>query len=256
MLNPLPSKQMKWTPEKPTPAWIAYFDILGYTQLILEQKGIHTFVQQDISYVTEALEETISYLDKHNHVKYFLYADSFLIYSYQLKAYPIIDSACTGFIDRAIRNQLPVRGAIAYGELIFGEISPESGKIIQGKHFLEAYSYCENQDWFGLLLTPSTQSALKSIKLDPPPHHFIEATDSIPFEEDFLEDPPFNRETDKIHAYTFSKGQTNFQSPLIRTLEQLLNKNKNKKPTITEKVTEKYSRTIEWIKKHDGKIVA
>jgi hypothetical protein len=65
-------------------------------------------------------------------------------------------------MNKSIAVSLPLRGAISVGTA-FISISPP---MIIGPSFIEAHEYCEDQNWIGLLLTPSATTRLRKVGLD------------------------------------------------------------------------------------------
>ena len=131
---------------------------------------------------------------------------------------PGVSPCIEEFYNTCIYKRLPIRGAISHGELIFGH----DNKILMGKAFLESYEYGEDQNWIGLILTPSASMKLKSINLDPLRHGFINR--DIPLRK-------FSIFDENVYAYRFIK------------LKEMLQKASGK-----EKV--KYLNTIKFIDKH------
>jgi hypothetical protein len=167
------------------------------------------------------------------HIDYLFYADTFIFYSKsdQVKDYPSMLSVSQKFIRKCISIKLPVRGAISFGELIFGH----EKKILMGKAFLESYEYSEDQNWLGLLLTPSATRKVSEYSLNPLHHSYINR--DIPLRRHSI----FNSD---VFAYTFCEGSANFSNPLLDDLDEML-----KTSPAAEKV--KYENTIEFIKKYD-----
>jgi hypothetical protein len=215
-----------------TQSWIAYFDILGFKSMIeYENESIALQVlKSKIDEVINKLEEDID--SKDERVDFQFYADTFIIYSKSEKIndYPLLVRVSKNFINNCIYEKLPVRGAISYGELIFGH----RRKIILGKAFLESYVYGEDQNWIGLILTPSASCQLLQHDLIPTRHGFINK--DIPMRR-------FSIFEDKIYAYRFINGSTNFNCSLLPHLNEMLQKAPQR-----EKV--KFLNTIKFIEKH------
>ncbi len=213
-------------------AWIAQFDILGFKNRIRESN------QSSFLRVFKAsLDEAIYKLDQDKKefeetIEIILYADTFIIYTIQdNNSMPHgVLATSENFLVSCIRNRIPVRGAISYGELILGQ----RNRIIMGKAFLECYEYGEDQNWIGLILTPSASLKLKSLGLNPKRFGYINR--DIPLRKYSIFD-------DNIYAYRFSHGSSNFKCPLL----PILNEMKMKAPN-AEKV--KYLNTIEFIEKY------
>ena len=213
-------------------AWIAHFDILGFKSIIGNNSNSLNLVilRETISDVIDRLKKRVAKFDEN--VDYIVYADTFLIYSKtnKINDYPGLISASKELIRYCISKSLPIRGAISYGEITFGH----NRKILMGKAFLESLVYCEDQNWLGLILTPSASKKLKECDLDPRRHGFINK--DIPMRKFSIFDA-------KIFAYYFINGSSNFKCPLLSFLEDM----KKSAPQI-EKV--KYENTIKFIEKH------
>lgn len=217
-----------------TQSWVAYFDILGF-KAIVEDAAQH---DAKLQILKETLDETVEELKndveaQKEYVDFQFYVDTFIIHSKSEKIndYPSLVRISKKFIHRCIIKRLPARGAISYGELIFGH----NRKILLGKAFLESYKYGEDQNWVGLILTPSASSRLIECNLNPARHGFINR--DIPMRK-------FSIFDDEIYAYRFINGSTNFKCPLLHFLKEML----AKAPQEEEKV--KYKNTIGFMERH------
>ena len=105
--------------------------------------------------------------------------------------------------------------------------------MIIGPSFVEAYEYCESQNWIGLLLSPSATLAVRNGGLEPLHHDFVK--DNIP-----LKDPSL--ENDNLLAYRFQNGSSNYESPLISFLDEM-------RHFAPEDVKVKYTNTLDFIRK-------
>lgn len=209
-------------------AWVANFDILGFKSIIE-----HKDQSFELQLLKRKLDEVIKKLNneivqKIEYVDYQHYSDTFIIYSKskEVSDYLPFIRICKNFIVNCFYKRLPIRGAISYGELVFGHRK----KVLIGKAFLESYVYGEDQNWLGLILSPSASSKLISHNLDPLRHGFINK--DIPMRAYSI----FDRE---IYAYRFIEHKT----PLLPILKEMFSKTPGK-----EKV--KYKNTIEFIEKH------
>lgn len=212
--------------------WVGHFDILGFKDRIsnYDQTLLLEILKSSIDEVVEHLEEDIEGFE--DVISYTAYADTFIIYSKKSEAtgYPEIDLTSKSFLNTCVLNRLPVRGAISYGELILGH----NNRTIMGKAFLESHEYGEDQNWIGLILTPTASSQLKSMSADPINNGFINR--DIPLRKYSIFD-------EEVYAYRFSNGSTSFQCPLLPILNEMLRKAPDR-----EKV--KYINTIKFIEKH------
>ena len=212
--------------------WIAHFDILGFKSRINydDQSLLLEIFKSSIDEAITKLEKDVNHF--HDVIEYISYADTFIIYSKSTETtgYPELVRASKNFINTCIYKRLPIRGAISHGELILGH----DNKILMGKAFLESYEYGEDQNWIGLLLSPSASMKLKSINLDPIRHGFI--NHDIPLRRFSIFDK-------NVYAYRFINGSTNYTCPLLPVLNEMLQKAPDK-----EKV--KYMNTIRFIEKY------
>jgi len=216
--------------------WVAHFDILGFKSL-LDQGWMKVKTVLSQSKIDEVIESINDMPALHReHIDYLFYADTFIFYSKsdQVKDYPSMLSVAQRFIRKCISIKLPIRGAISFGELIFGH----EKRILMGEAFLESYEYTEDQNWLGLLLTPSASRKVFEYSLNPLHHSYI--NQDIPLKRD----PKFNPD---VFAYTFCDGITNFSNPLLGDLDEML-----KTAPASEKA--KYENTIEFIKKYDRRL--
>ena len=104
--------------------------------------------------------------------------------------------------------------------------------MIIGPSFLEAHEYCEDQNWIGLLLTPSATVAVRQAGLEPLHHDFV------------LDDIPLRKmSSENVLAYRFQNGMSNYSSPLLGCLAEM-------KHSAPDKDKGKYSSTMAFIEKH------
>ena len=215
-------------------AWIAYFDILGFKSIINHEKNSLTLeiFKKTLTEVIDDLKEDVSEFE--TNIGYLFYADTFIIYSKskEINDYPALMLNSKKFITNCILKRLAIRGAISFGEV--EELISSHNKILIGKAFLESHLYNEDQNWLGLILCPSASQKLKKVGLDPIRHGFINR--DIPMRKYSIFD-------DRIYAYRFINGSTNFECPMLRILEEM----KHYAPK-EEKV--KYENTIMFIKKY------
>lgn len=213
-------------------SWIVHFDILGFQEAI-NRPGEHLAIRV----LQSKIDDVIEYLklgldDFHNRVGYILLSDTFLIYSKTSKVeeYPIIVSLAKRFINKCISIKLPVRGAVSFGEMIIGY----DERIFMGKAFLESHQFGEDQNWLGLLLTPSATEELYRKELFPIRHGFVDK--DIPLRK-------YAHLKNNVYAYTFINGSTNFQCPLLRPLEEMMK-------FACDEVKPKYRNTINFIESY------
>jgi hypothetical protein len=210
-------------------SWVAVFDILGFKNRIAD-------VAEDLprAVLTDQIADLLGNLDcveaRQGELTTAVFSDTIVVFSPDLSAasYPWFLAQCRNLMTASIPIRLPIRGAISAGTTFEAEQHP----IYIGPAFLEAHEYCEDQDWLGLVLTPSATKAAIGVGLDPVRHGFVDC--AVPLRNQCGAD---------VLAYRFqNSGSTNFASPLIPILEEM-----EQAPTSAR---EKYSRTIDHIRRH------
>lgn len=221
-------------------AWIAYFDILGFKEE-LKKTGEHN---NYLRLLQCKIDEIIKYLQaevtEFQNVDCLFYADTFIFYSRsnENRNYAGIIHVATHFIERCLAIGIPLRGAISFGNIAVGY----DKRCLIGKAFLDGHSYCEDQNWLGLILTPSASRQVKKIaneertNLDPAHHGFINR--DIPLQKYSIFD-------DEIYAYTFCRGVKNFPCPYLEKLREM-------KLQSPENAKVKYENTMKFIEKYYG----
>lgn len=210
-------------------AWVGVFDILGFKNLIRrgDQEFPRILLTSKLDDLFEALEPDVI---QHGQLEYMVFSDTIVIFAPDLetRSYGWFLLQCQTLMNRSITVRLPMRGAISVGTA-FISISPP---MIIGPSFIEAHEYCEDQNWIGLLLTPSATTALRRFGLEPLHQDFV--SDNIPLE---------NMPVDNVLAYRFQNGMSSYESPLLSPLEEM-------KHFAPDKDKEKYDKTMAFIKKH------
>ncbi|MDF1643526.1 MAG: hypothetical protein P1U80_05020 [Pseudomonadales bacterium] len=214
-------------------AWIAHFDILGFKSL-LENDGGSVVIEVLKSQFDDALATLSTDIsrDFEEDIDYLFFADTFVIYtkSEKIREYPALISVSKRFISKCLSMRLPIRGAVSYGDVVFGY----DYKVLMGKAFLESHEYGEDQNWLGLILTPSATAELQKNELDPERHGFVSS--DIPLRN-------LCGHSDSVFAYRFIDGATSFKCPLLFPLNDMMSR-------APESQKIKYRNTIEFINKH------
>lgn len=210
--------------------YIGVFDILGFKRRIdnADNEVLRDILTEKLADLFEVLESDIT---EHGELTFTVFSDTFVVHTPDSvgSSYGWFLRQCKNLIERSIHVRLPLRGAISSGQVFTSDNPP----IIIGKPFIEAYEYCEDQNWIGLLLTPSATTAISDLGLEPLHHDFI-SDKSIPLKKKSVEN---------VLAYRFQNGSANFKSPLLGPLEEM----RHFAPVKDKK---KYDKTIEFIKKH------
>lgn len=218
---------IQWTRHQ---SWVAVFDALGFTNRIEQASKYDVEHAILIDQITDLLGEVMSDVAEHGKLKSLVYADTIVILTptAEPRDYPWFLRQCKNLITRSISLRLPLRGAISIGQIDVAEQHP----ILLGAPFLEAHRYCDDQDWVGLLMTPSATRALRNAGLEPLHHDFVDCP--IPLRKCL---------PDNVLAFRFQNGTANFANPLLHYLGEM----KQLAPT---EAKDKYERTIEHIRRH------
>jgi hypothetical protein len=209
-------------------AWIAAFDILGFKNL--GQKPDQEFPRKLLeSQLNDLLEPLEPDFIEYGRVERIVFSDTIVVSApWEARFYGWFCLQCQKLMHRSITIKLPLRGAIIVGTAFISTDPP----IVVGLPAIEAHEYCEDQNWIGLLLTPSATTALRQVGLEPLHHDFV--SDDIPLT---------NMSAENVLAYRFQNGMSNFESPLLPPLGEM-------EHLAPDKDKEKYSKTIAFIKKH------
>ncbi|MEW6683259.1 MAG: hypothetical protein AB1451_10125 [Nitrospirota bacterium] len=205
------------------------FDILGFKSLI--RQADHPVPREALkSKIEDLLQILESDSAKQGRLDFVMFSDTFVVFAPDLASgsYPWFLLVCRSLITKSIYIELPLRGAISLGPAFFSK----EPTIVLGSSFVEAYEYCEDQDWIGLLLTPSAVAALRRAGLEPLRHDFV--SDVVPLRK---------KSSEGVLAYRFQNGSANFDSPLLAHLGQM-------RHHAPESAKQKYQDTIAFIRRH------
>ncbi len=141
--------------------WVAYYDLLGITDRI--ESGDHRGVFEALARAIEEAKKQADYLKQARCAWFF---DSFIIYnnSERDSDYPAIELFVRRFAYALIVNEIPMRGAIAWGEFY----ADQEHSLYFGQALVEAHRYGEAQDWLGLVYCPTVVERLKSLGIEGP----------------------------------------------------------------------------------------
>ena len=212
-------------------SWIVYFDILGFRERVIKSSynQINLFILfEDYELILKEIREKTS-IYKNVNVGHAWFSDTFLIFSKDnsIQSYVILLQCATLLMEKLLYKQIPMRGAISFGQMIIDE----EKKIYMGPALIDAYKYAEDQNWINFVITPSAKAEIIKNGLNPSHHNFTEN------ESCFKNLSPLD-----TYSYTYCRGSANFDSPHIRNLESM-------KKTVPNEVKIKYDNTINLIKK-------
>jgi hypothetical protein len=141
--------------------WFSFFDLLGFQKLVQDK---------NLEYVIPIYEDILADLKSKADPKqkygidYSWFSDTFIIYATDdsIQSFALIEQASRLFYQKLILRRIPVRGAITVGELY----TQKKRNIFLGQAVIDAYLYCESQNWLGLILTPHVYRRLENTDLD------------------------------------------------------------------------------------------
>lgn len=210
--------------------WFCYLDLLGFAALVSGKN-----IEQVIPLYKNALAEMerIASPKKKHGVIYSWFSDTFIIYSRggSEQDFAYVERVGRVFFQQLILHRIPVRGALTYGTLY----SQSSKNIFVGPALIDAYSYGENQDWLGFVLTPSAFSRLSETIVDLRYRaHYRPVT-----EPGIINHQP----SSPIYAFAFNNGTVNGKNPYLSALEAM-------KQKAGPRYAQKYENTISFIRNH------
>jgi len=156
-----------------TNRWIAYFDLLGFTNLVRDKllEEVLSIYEDAVNALKESIydleptqvaDKDISVkkkieLNRHG-ISYTWFSDSFIIFSRgdSDKEFERIESTSRKFFQKLILRKIPVRGALTLGPLY----TQQEKNVFIGKALIDAYEYGEKQNWLGFVLTPRVHEHL------------------------------------------------------------------------------------------------
>ncbi len=195
--------------------WISYFDFLGFRHEVEE-----THLDLIMSKYKKALNKTESIIG--NRSKYGIYytwfSDTFVIYSKDdsLESYTWIEQATRHFMLGILESEIPLRGALTNGEFY---VDKEQGIYI-GKGLIEAYDYCEGQNWLGFIISPKAYKRLLMLGKDLDEDSFY--SNSIP-EKIFYDKIIEYGDIKNIYAFTMSGLFFNNSNTFLEYIRELKN---------------------------------
>jgi hypothetical protein len=211
--------------------WVAFFDILGFSDEVVKANSDYHYFSILNSYneVLEALSRKCD-VDSKN-LLHTWFSDSFIIYSKNdsPKAYVTLQSVAKQFMTTCLFNRVPLRGAISFGPLYANKTT----QTFIGKALVEAYHASEEQNWIGFVLTEAAINKVNEYGIFPQRHGF--AKTQVPTKKSTII---------TSMAYTFFQGEANFANPAIRILEDI-------KQSVPDYCKVKYDNTINHIKHYD-----
>lgn len=131
--------------------WIAYFDILGFSNMV------ESF---PVWFVLKAYQEALKESETYNLCgKFIFFSDSFIFYTKDDSQDCLrdISTVTAMFFQNMFNKYIPLRGCLNVGQFYTNE---ENG-IYFGRALIEAYRLAESQNWIGFVLSKNTREKLE-----------------------------------------------------------------------------------------------
>lgn len=148
--------------------WVAYFDVLGFKNGVLDFERQHGVGHLDVfveNFYKDLLKE-LERIGKYWPQKVFTSwsSDTFLFFTSNdsRESFCCIGQEATHFCCGAIWKSMPVRGALAIGQLY----AEKQNDIFVGSALIDAHNYAEKLNWIGLVVTPDAAKKLKGTSIN------------------------------------------------------------------------------------------
>jgi len=136
--------------------WVAYFDLLGFKESVKNHSliDVHGLLDTCLSELGQSVEGLPG-------LEFTSMSDTFLLYTADLsrRGFCAITCASRAFCDELSVRQIPIRGAVAFGELY----ADRAKGLFFGKALNEAYEWGEMFQWVGLVLHPTALTRMKEV---------------------------------------------------------------------------------------------
>ncbi|MFN7967149.1 MAG: hypothetical protein U0V87_15810 [Acidobacteriota bacterium] len=214
--------------------WLAYFDLLGITDLLKSSRSLEVFRAYSI-----AVEQLHKRLERKAKVSATWFSDSFLLWSEDNsgQSFASIEQAARWFIFFLLQAEIPTRGAISCGEFY----ADRAHNILFGTALLEAYRFSEAQDWIGLIATPSMTCRLEELGL-PLDERLNWVRWPVPFKADA------SAKEDVGACILGESSLINGRNTCVDRLTTMMNRCSD------ERTVSKYRRTIEFVSKNQRRL--
>lgn len=213
-----------------TKRWFAYFDLLGFSELVRTSE-IHS-VLPTYEKALEVIKEKAN-PKKAKGIGYSWFSDTFIIFTKgnSLEDFGLIEQTSRLFFQRLILHEIPVRGALSFGDLY----TQQEKNIFLGEALMDAYEYGEKQNWLNFVIAPSAYDALAKLSFP-----MEERADyRLVIKKGVITHP----NNENVWAYAFNNGTVNIQNSFLKALLAM----REKSPP---EVHDIYDNTIEFIEKH------
>jgi hypothetical protein len=136
--------------------YVALLDVLGFRHLVASDRD-NARVIEYLGIVGNSL--------KIPGIESVVFSDSIVLTKHgrDPETLRVVCEACSQLMFNLISSNIPVRGAIAFGDYVTSRI--DNSTFVAGKPIVEAYDYESRQDWVGVILTASALRAASEVNL-------------------------------------------------------------------------------------------
>ena len=147
---------LNYDPSKARKKWVAYFDRLGFGNYSREHDLINVFCET-CYWLTFAKQEGSDFGD----VEFAWFSDTIIFYSTDdsPQSFLAVAGASRSFFDELLDFQIPVRGALAFGDFY----ADKTNNLFLGKALVDACNYGEKFDWLGFVLHRSALERMAEV---------------------------------------------------------------------------------------------
>jgi hypothetical protein len=131
-----------------TKGYVALMDVLGFSDALLNQ-GSEKFLQDYQAVLSDAVAGSAG-------AEYVVFSDSIILTQPGTGFGDLlaISRACALLMFALLKRNIPVRGAISYGEYVRSSMQ-SANVFVAGNPIVDAYRYEQAQKWIGVMLTPT-----------------------------------------------------------------------------------------------------
>jgi hypothetical protein len=159
------SDRLKFDLTRTGKKWVAYFDLLGFGELVKHSNIADVFYRWE-----QCLNEFRSNLNQHPDLEFANFSDTFLIYAPDdsKKSFGKIDICARYFFEHVVQRLFPLRGALACDDFY----ADKPNGVFLGKALVTAHDFGEQFDWIGYTLSPSALCRMHELGLHECGSHF------------------------------------------------------------------------------------
>jgi hypothetical protein len=135
--------------------YVAMLDVLGFSALVRGDASGQRF-QDYLACVENATKDT--------RVKYVVFSDTIVLTTENNGVDSLLDIARASsriFFD-LLAVRIPIRGAIAFGDFFRSTVA--ESVFVAGSAVIDAYQFEQQQDWVGVMLTPSARAQVADLQ--------------------------------------------------------------------------------------------